>query len=30
MDGWVYTPRVVITDTLASYPSALKHVLPTS
>jgi putative transposase len=26
--GWDYTPRVVITDKLASYPPALRRVLP--
>ena len=28
--GWDYTPRVVITDKLASYPPALRRVLPNS
>jgi putative transposase len=28
--GWGYTPRVVITDKLASYPPALRRVLPNS
>jgi len=26
--GWGYAPRVVITDTLASYPPAVRRVLP--
>ncbi len=29
VEGWDYTPRVVITDKLASYPPALRCVLPT-
>ena len=29
VEGWDYTPRVVITDKLASYPPALRRVLPT-
>ena len=28
--GWGYTPRVVVTDKLASYPPALRRVLPTT
>ncbi len=30
VEGWDYTPRVVITDKLASYPPALWRVLPNS
>jgi putative transposase len=28
VEGWDYTPRVVITDKLASYPPAIRRVLP--